>query len=182
MAYGTSSKPLDLACLLLMILIRYQFMEQDLFNILSTGSLIQAIGLLAGSIFFLIAGLQDFKSENMYGLLYVALGVFFGAGHILLVTNIPDIGEYLFKADKFDLQAWFVMMVAPAIILVLILRGLFWLVFWHVKAGLYRLFFGSTLYCYMFMIGQTWPPDIRGFLALIWGFFLFAVELYPQEA
>ena len=40
-----------------------------------------------------------------------------------------------------------------------------------------KVFFGLTLLCYLYMVGQSWPIDVKGILTIIWLTMLFKTEL-----
>jgi len=56
-------------------------------------------------------------------------------------------------------------------------RGLFNFARYESYDGLVKLFFGLTLFCFVFMLGSNWPLDVRAILALIWVAVFFKVEL-----
>ena len=56
----------------------------------------------------------------------------------------------------------------------LVAIGLFWQ--FSVDAGLIKMFFGLTLFCFLYMLGESWPTDIKIILSGIWLLILFKTE------
>lgn len=157
-------------------------MDQAFFGILSAGSQLQVIALLCGAFLFLIIGINELRTGQPNGLLGLAVGGFFLAAHLFVITNLPEVGAWLFSQDQFQFQDWLVRVCGPAIIGAFGLRGLRHLFVSDVRGGLYALFFGGSLYSYLFLLGGSWSLEVRAFLAIVWLGFLATHEFLPRTA
>ncbi|MDF1545513.1 MAG: hypothetical protein P1R58_10460, partial [bacterium] len=149
-------------------------MEQELIKIFTDVTLLQLMALLAGSLFFAAVGFRSYHEDHFEALLYLALAFFFLIAHILCLLNIPP--------DYLDLNLrnpwyWFVSLLAPALIVLMLSFALFSFVTTRVREGSIKLFFGLTLFCYLFMLGSHWPIDVRGILTLIYSGIWISLEL-----
>ena len=73
--------------------------------------------------------------------------------------------------------SWLTILFAPALIVLFITFGLLNFVLDYFRIGLIKLFFGLTLLCYIFMLGQEWAFDVRGIITIIFCLIWFEVEL-----
>jgi hypothetical protein len=78
---------------------------------------------------------------------------------------------------EFSLWGWLVFLLAPALVVLFLLYTLINWIMARSKAGFFSLFFGATLACLLFLIGDQWPMDVRGILTATWTFFFFSVQL-----
>ncbi len=149
-------------------------MEQELIKIFTDVTLLQLMALLAGSLFFAAVDFRVYQEDQFESVLYMALSVFFLIAHIFYLFSIPP--DYL----HLNLQNpwyWFVSLLAPALIFLLLSFALFGFVTTHVWEGGIKLFFGLTLFCYLFMLGSHWPIDIRGILTIVYSGIWIRLEL-----
>jgi hypothetical protein len=121
--------------------------------------------LLIGAFLFLTIAIRELKNEEMNGLLAMAFGFFFLCVHAILLWNLPN----PITLANFNIWNWLTGYLAPALIVLYVLLGFFNLLTVRFNLGMVRLFFGLTLYCYLYMLGNCWPIDVRGILVLIWG-------------
>ncbi len=140
-------------------------------------SCILLCGMITASLFFLMAGLRELKSLRLEGFFYLMLAIFFGAVHVYYFYNLPIDSPVAFWLSQMSFWDWCIAFFAPALIILFLLLGLVNLGFARFRAGLIKIFFGLTLLCYLFMVGEGWPIDVRGILAIVWSFFWFNVEL-----
>jgi hypothetical protein len=135
--------------------------------------------LLAAMLFFIMAGFRELKENHSEGLLFLVLGLFFFCGHFYCLWNHPFFSEQ--EAAR-NVWLWLTSFLAPALIGVFILFGLFSLAVLRFRPGMVKLFFGLTLLCYLSMLGPSWPADVRGILTLIWSGIWFEVEIGTAPA
>jgi len=148
-------------------------MEQ-ISSIIADGSFFHLAGLLVGALFFGMVGFRELSNDNFYGYFFFATGIFFFAIHAIFLLNLaPDQSAM----QNLSFWNWLIVFMAPALIILYLLFGFFSLLMSRIRAGLIKLFFGLTLLCYLFMLGGSWPPDVRGIIVLIWSGLWFDVEL-----
>jgi hypothetical protein len=83
-------------------------------------------------------------------------------------------------ADPFrdwSIWNWMVVLAAPALITLYLVLGAMHCVLFRFHQGLYGIFFGLTLLCYVYLVGGEWPVDAKAILTLIWGITWFNLEL-----
>lgn len=133
-----------------------------------------ALGLITG-----IASLKSFKKNSVEALAYFTLSAFFWALHLVWVFYAPP-DSILFCCITINFWNWLVFLFTPALVIVFVLDSMYW----FVKSGgwpaLIRLFFGVTLPCLVYMVGQEWSVVIKGSLSVLWVYFLFRVEFPPK--
>ena len=157
-------------------------MEQTITQIFVDGALAQLSGLIGLAIFFMIVGLREIRNEHPQGFFYLTLSLFFVVAHFFQMANFPD---ELLRGDirgGFDVWTWIVLIFAPALVALFVVRGLIGLAFAQGREGLVKLFFGSTLLCFLFMLGTDWPIDVKGILTLVWLTLLLRLELSDTPA
>jgi len=147
-------------------------MEQ-ITQIFAEASYYQLAAMLAAALFFFMIAFRELTDENFYGYFFAALGVFFLAIHALFLLNIPSTVSPL---SNLGLWHWLIAFLAPSLIVLYLLFGFFNVLMARIRDGLVRIFFGLTLFCYLFMLGGGWPVDVRGILVLIWSGLWFGVE------
>lgn len=151
--------------------------EIELANIFADTSFILLVGLLVGSIFFIITALRSLREDHMEGTLYGAVAIFFATAHIYYLLNIPHDSSAAFVIPMLNLWSWLVMLFAPALVILFLLYTLINWMMARSKAGMFSLFFGTTLAGLLFWLGTQWPLDVRGVLTATWAFFFFSVQL-----
>ncbi|MGH8014655.1 MAG: hypothetical protein ACREBV_00505 [Candidatus Zixiibacteriota bacterium] len=126
-----------------------------------------------------LACLRNLKKSNFDALIYFTLSTFFWALHMIWINYAPP--ESILFNTTLSLWQWLVYLFSPALIVVFLLHA----AYWYAKTGgwpaLVRVFCAVTLGCLLYMIGQNWTMEIKGFLALLWVFFLWRVE-FPRKA
>ena len=152
-------------------------MEQILQKTLDTGSFAYLTGLVAASLFFAMAGIREIKKNCLEGLLYLALAVFFACAHAFLLFNAAAGSTIGQVESRLNLWYWLVLLLAPTLIGLFVMLGLFNFVTARIKDGLTKIFFGLALLYYLYLVGFYWPMDVKGILTLIWCGLWFNVEL-----
>ncbi len=132
--------------------------------------------MLSASLFFLMVGSRSLKKESMEGLLFLTLSLFFAVTHFFYLYNLPISSPLSFILSTYIFWSWLTNLFAPALIVLFITFGLSNFVLDYIKVGLIKLFFGLTLLCFIFMIGNSWAFDIRGFITLFFCIAWFEVE------
>jgi len=134
-------------------------------------------GFLMAALFFLMVGIRELKQHAYEGLLYIVISLFFVVAHIFYLFNIPNDNLLLMVMNQISFWHWAFMILAPVLIVLYLLLGLFHFLAVNIRVGLLKIFFGLTLLCYLFMLGTNWPLDVKGILTFIWFFIWFEVEL-----
>jgi hypothetical protein len=133
-------------------------------------------GSIAGALFFAMAGIRELVSRELQGIYYCVLAMFFTVIHFLYLANLPaDLPTS--ALINLSLWSWINLLVAPALIGLFILYGIFRLLSSSIRPGLVKLFFGLTLLCYLYMLGPHWPADVKGILTIVWSGAWFEVGL-----
>jgi len=138
---------------------------------------ITLILMLSASLFFLMAGIRSLKYNCMEGLLYIALSLFFSVAHFFYIYNLPIDTELSFMLSNNQIWSWLTNIFAPTLIFLFISFGIVNFVLDYFRIGMIKIFFGLTLLCYIFMIGNNWAFDIRGIITLCFCLAWFEVEL-----
>lgn len=132
--------------------------------------------LLAGGIFFAMAGLRELNCRELQGCLFLATSLFFAALHLVYLNNLSPTVLASLGMSQIDLWQWLTQILAPVIIALFLIYGMIRMVH-SVRAGMIKLFFGLTLFCYLYMVGANWPIDVKGILAIVYTGFFFDVSL-----
>ena len=144
---------------------RYRLLEQELIKIFTDATILQLMALLAGSLFFAAVGIRSERDEHPEAGLYLVLAFFFMVAHLFCLFSLPE--GYL-GLEVTGIWQWLVQFVAPTLIVLLLSFGIFSFVMTRVREGLFKMFFGLTLFCYLFMLGQGWPTDVQGILTIVY--------------
>jgi hypothetical protein len=152
-------------------------MEHELILIFTRTSAIYLSGLMAAALFFAMAGIREIKLEKLDGLLYAALAAFFLAAHFYYLLNLPDKTPLGSSENLAIFWQWIVAVLAPALIALYLVIGLVNFALAHVRTGLVKMFFGLTLVCFLYVLGQSWALDIKGIVTAVWCLVWFDVEL-----
>lgn len=139
-------------------------MDLELLNIFTQTTQLMLLGLVVGALFFFMAGLRELSVRDLQGMLFLVIGAFFLAAHFMYLgsVSIPSSDSTM----GFSLWNWLERYVAPSLILLFMLFGTGLVIIMSYRAGMYHLFFGLTLFCYLYMVGPTWPLDVKGILTL----------------
>ena len=154
-------------------------MLDSLTDIFAKSAQMHQVIFVAAIIFFAMASIRSMSHDEMDSGLNIALTFFFLAGHILSVTFFPDNSPVPNPFATLNVWQWMVMLAAPALIVLYVIMGTLHLCLYRIRQGVYSIFFGSTLACYLYWLGGGWPLDVKAFLALAWGLTWFKLELDP---
>ena len=151
-------------------------MPLTLEHIFAEGAFLLMTGLVATALFFLMTGLREVKNHQLQGLLFLSLALFFAGVHALYVVHLPADSSVSRMLADLGLWGWLGAIFAPALIGMYLVRGLVSFVMANLRVGLIKVFFGLTLVCYLYMLGDAWPADVKGILIIIWGLTWLNVE------
>ena len=132
---------------------------------------------LSASLFFLMAGIRELKDYCLEGLLYLTIFFFFGIAHYLFLINLPISSQMSFQFAQITFWQWLIILFAPSLIILFLLIGIFNFFVEQFQAGLIKIYFGLTLLCFLYMLGTSWAPDIKGIITLLFCLIWFEVEL-----
>jgi hypothetical protein len=154
-------------------------MDQYLNSLFGQASIYLLSGLVAAALFFIMVGIRELADNQHEGYLYVVIGLFFMGAHFYLLTNLPAYqGTPAGSIQNLMLVwNWLVTIMAPALIALFLLIGLYNFVITQVKVGLTKLFFGISLTAFLYWLGQSWAVDLKGILTIVWTMIWFDVEL-----
>ena len=144
-------------------------------------SYVTLVGLLLGAIFFVILGFREIREQSMAGVLYVVVGLFFLCSHFFYLTNIPPDSKGAFNTADMSAWLWLAALLAPAIIAMFVLQSTVSFLRARFKLAWVEVFFGLTLFCYLYMLGQEWPMDLKAAVTSLYLFAFFKVELTTES-
>lgn len=127
-----------------------------------------------------IAAFLNAKKNSIESAIYFTLSAFFWALHLIWVFYAPP-ESILFCCIKINFWNWSVYLLSPALMIVFLIRSMYWFAKEGGWQALIRLFFAVTLPYFLFMVGSEWSIVIRGFFGLVWTYFLLRVEFPPKQ-
>ncbi len=137
----------------------------------------QLSSLIGLVLFFLVVGLRELSDDRPEGYLYLVIATFLGIAHAVVLENALGCDPRIPILAHLNVWEWLVVLAAPALIALFFFRSFISLVTAAMREALVKLFFGLTLLCLLYLIGASWPTDVRGMLTIIWGAFLFKTEI-----
>lgn len=157
-------------------------MGNELNQIFAHAQAIYLSALMAGALFFGMVGLRELRGQRMEGFLYVVLSLFFLCTHFFYLMNLP-VNAQIGSPENLDLVwNWLSRVMAPAVIILFVGIGTFNLAILNVRQGAIKMFFGVTLALFLYILGATWPIDIKAILTVVWSLVWFDVELETATA
>ena len=151
-------------------------MSPTLPEILGDTTFYQLSGLAGLTLFFALAAVREFRNGCLRGDLYLTIALFLALAHAVVLENALTCDPRPQILSHLDLWVWLVVLLGPALIALFFVRSLISFVLTNRHVALIKLFFGLTLFCYLYMLGTNWPVDVRGFLTIVWIVFLFKTE------
>ncbi len=152
-------------------------MEHAIAEIYSTGTIAQASGLIAMAIFFIVVSVRELRDEHPAGFFMFALSTFFAVIHVLLLAGVFTSGPLGQPIPHLNMWTWLASLLAPAVIGLFLLKGLYGLLSSDTREGMVKMFFGLTLLCFLHMIGTDWPVDVKAVMTVVWLTVFFKMEL-----
>lgn len=137
----------------------------------------QLSGLFGLALFFVLAGIREIRTECSEGYLYLTVALFLAVAHAVVLDNALSCDPLPPTLAGMNLWLWLVLLVAPALIALFVLRAAVSFFTLDAREGLVKLFFGLTLLCYLYLVGTEWPTDVRGLLTIVWIGFFFKTEM-----
>jgi hypothetical protein len=152
-------------------------MERNIEMMLSSNSAFYLSSLLAAALFFMMVAFREVKREHYEGFMYFPLALFFGAVHAFALCYIPIDSPMATVLAELNVWNWAIYVLAPALIMLFIVLGIFNFLRIDTRTALVKIFFGLTLLCYLFMLGQNWAADTKGIITLLYCMAWFEVEV-----
>lgn len=149
-------------------------MMNFLFSDLSYSSLTL---LLSTSLYLLIVGIRIVKTKQVEGVLVLAISFFCLVTHYFLLMNLSITDPFSFVIVGLTLWRWLVLLLAPALIILFLFSGTVHFFKTRMHTGLVNLYFGLSLLCLLYMLGNNWSVEFKGLITLIFCFILFEVEV-----
>ena len=151
--------------------------DPNLADIFANSTFYQLSGLAGLILLFIVIGIREVRDDCPEGYFYLTVAVFLAVAHAVLLENALSSSPELPFLTNLNVWHWLVVLLAPALIVLFVVRSLVSFVVLDSREALVKLFFGVTLLCYLYMIGVNWPADIRGMLTIVWIGFLFKTEM-----
>lgn len=152
-------------------------MELTFQKIYSDCSYLILPGFIAVSFSFTSAGLRHLRHKGYEGIVYFILALFFMVAHACFIFEIPCRFFPVSALTGISLGKWTDLILIPALLITFILSGLYAFIRTYFNEGLLKIFFGLTLYCYLFMLDINWPENFRIGLVFIWFLFFIIIEI-----
>lgn len=152
-------------------------MEQQLITIFTEGSFVIMVGTIAAALFFGMVGIRETREIRLEGLLYLALSAFFFSMHFYYLLNLPSNALPGSIQNQQMIWSWMVAILAPALIALFLMIGVFNVIVTHLRIGLLKLLCGATLGGLLYILGPSWAMDIKAILTAFWSFIWLEVEL-----
>jgi hypothetical protein len=152
-------------------------MTPNLNEIFADSTYWQLSALVGLALFFLLAAIRELRDECAEGYLYLVIAIFLGVGHAVMLENALSCDPPIPFLANLDFWKWLVVLAAPPLIVLFIVRAIVSFVMAAGREALVKLFFGLTLLCFLYMVGTDWPSDVRGMLTIVWVGFLFKTEM-----
>jgi hypothetical protein len=149
----------------------------NLADIFASSTFYQLSGLAGLILLFIVIGIREVRDDCPEGYFYLTVAVFLAVAHAVLLENALSSSPELPFLANLNVWYWLVVLLAPALIVLFVVRAAVSFVVLDSREGLVKLFFGTTLLCYLYMIGVNWPADVRGILTIVWVGFLFKTEM-----
>ncbi len=134
---------------------------------------VATMGIMTGISFF-----KSLKKNSVEALINFTLSAFLWSLHFIWIAYAPP-SSILFSASP-NFWQWLVFLFSPALVIVFLAYAMYWYAKSGGRPALIRMFFGVTLACLLYMLGQNWPEPVQGVLSLLWIFFLWKVE-FPAK-
>ena len=151
-------------------------MEHAIDLMLSSTEFFLLTGLLATGLFFMMAAIRDLMNDCYQGLMYLPLALFFGAAHGFYLWQLPIDSTFSILLADLNIWTWTTYVLAPTLVMLFVVLGIFNLVRINITAAVVKIFFGLTLVTYLFMLGTNWPGDVKGIITIIYCLTWFHLE------
>jgi hypothetical protein len=152
-------------------------MDRELLRFFSDVTVYHNVGLISGILFFLMLGIRQIRDDQPIGYLLLTLSLILVIGHGYYLENLPKDHQLFHSTSGPVIFAWLIKLSAPALSLLFVLFGLLSLARSEYRASLIKIFFGLSLFSYLFLLGPAWPLDVRALVTLLWCLIWFDVEL-----
>ncbi len=151
-------------------------------NVFDFSTFLYLTGLLVAALFFAKIGIRDIKLGHYDGLIYLALSLFFIGAHVVfLFAGRADNTLFSF-ASRLNFLSWFVLLFAPALVILYLVFGLYNFIRMNLFDGFARVFFGTTLIGFLYFIGLDWAVSLKAFLTLLYCGAWLLIEISTLEA
>lgn len=137
-------------------------------NLFDFSTFLYLTGLLTAALFFAKSGIRDIKLGHYDGLVYIALSLFFVAAHVVFLFAGKADNTLFSFASRLDLTSWFVLLFAPALVILYLVFGLYDFIRMNLFEGFVRVFFGATLIGFLYIIGVDWAVSLKAFLTMLY--------------
>ena len=139
------------------------------------------VGFLAAALFFGMTGYREARGRYVEGLLYIALSIFFVFAHIYCLINESVGNPVGIAISGLNFWTWLAVIFAPALIALYLVIGLIDFIRSHIQSAMVKLFFGLTLLCFIYMLGHSWPADVKAILTVFYCITWFNVEYITAQ-
>ncbi len=136
-------------------------MDATIRDIFGFGNFMFLSGLVAAGLFFAMAALREMQTGTVEALLFLALSIFFFIVHFVLIGvnyNIPTLGVF---QNNYTVQSWFLEVLGPAVVLLLMLIGALNIVQQRFSEAVIKLVFGLGIWALLNEMGRACPEPAK---------------------
>ena len=142
--------------------------EETLKYLIANSNFYFLTALIILTFFFTITGIKDISIKLLEGTLFIAMAILFFSYHLFLLFNIPENSPIANVSGDINLWVWLAALVTPALITLFLVSGVVSFLKSLYHSSLVKIFFGLTLLCYIYMLGQGWAVDTKGIIAVVY--------------
>jgi hypothetical protein len=154
-------------------------MSPNLNEIFADSTFWQLSGLVGLFLFFLLVGIRELRDDCAEGYLYLTIALFLAIGHGVMLENALTCDPQVPFVEQLDLWKWLVVLAAPALIALFIVRALGFGCGADRAPGQALLWSDAPL---LPLPGwDRWPTDVRRMLAIVRGFLCKTEMASPTE-
>ena len=146
-------------------------------NIFSFSTFLYLTGLVMAALIFTQVGIREIRQGHYDGSVYIGLALFFLMAHAVFLFTGKAENTLFSYVTLLNLWSWFVLMLAPALIILYLIFGLVSLIKMKIIDGLIKFFIGGLLVGLLYYLGLEWGEPIKTALIVTSGAVWFFFEL-----
>lgn len=133
--------------------------------------------LISISLYMIMCGFREMDNNPFHGMYYLSLAFFFSIAHLIFLKILPLSFLTVTKTLGPGMWNWVVVLLAPSLVILFLMTGLYSLIRSLIRTGFIKIFFGLSLVCFLYLLGPGWPLDVKGIITLLWVMTWYKVEL-----
>ncbi len=146
-------------------------------NIFSLRTFIYLAGLIIATLISARIGIKELKQGHSDGSMYIVLALFFLSAHTVFLFASRAENTLFTYATQLNLWSWFIIMLAPALILLYLIHGIISLFQMKFSAGLAKLILAAVLASFLYLIGSNWAEFLKGGITIVLCATWFLIEI-----